>query len=291
MTGRLAGRHVALIGAGYAAVEFARQAMAAGARVSATCRDARRAESLAAAGIAPLDASPGHLAPGTLAGVTDVLASTPPGEAGCPGLALAAPGLAGARLDWIGYLSSTAVYGDCGGDWIDETRPPAPQTADARGRLIAEAGWSKLAAATGAGYDILRIAGIYGPGRNLLTLLRAGQGRAIDKPGQVFNRIHRDDIAGATLAAMSAPQQERLTNLADGNPCSTVELMSGVARMLNLPAPAILPWDPASLPPGMAAFYAENRRLRNDRLLALPGFGLRFPDWQAGYRAIIADAP
>lgn len=288
MTGRLAGRHVALIGAGYAAVEFARQAMAAGARVSATCRDARRAESLAAAGIAPLDASPGHLAPGTLAGVTDVLASTPPGEAGCPGLALAAPGLAGARLDWIGYLSSTAVYGNCGGDWIDETRPPAPQTADARGRLIAEAGWSKLAAATGAGYDILRIAGIYGPGRNLLTLLRAGQGRAVDKPGQVFNRIHRDDIAGATLAAMASPAGQRLTNLSDGAPCPASEVLLGVAEMLGLPPPPQVSFADAGLPPGAAGFYAENRRLRNDRLLALQGFRLQYPDWRAGYRAIIA---
>lgn len=286
--GRLAGRHLALIGAGYAATELGRQALAEGARVSATSRDPARAEALRAAGIAVL-AGEGGLAPGALEGVTDLLVSTPPGPEGCPGLALARPALIGAGpLRWIGYFSSTAVYGDCGGDWIDETRAPAAQSADARGRLLAEEAWRAAARAHGAAYDILRIAGIYGPGRNLLAQLRAGQGRAIDKPGQVFNRIHRDDIAGAALAAMLSPAGERLTNLADGHPCSSAELMRGVARMLGLPEPQVIPFDAAALPPAVAGFYAENRRLRIDRLLALPGFRLRYPDWRAGYGAILA---
>lgn len=288
-TGRLAGRHVALIGAGYCAREFARQAMAEGARVSATARDAGKGAALRAAGIGLLDMAGDRLGASALAGVTDVLVSTPPGAAGCPGLALAGPALAQAGpLMWIGYLSSTAVYGDCGGDWIDETRPPAPRRADARARLPAEEAWRATAAAHGAGCDILRIAGIYGPGRDMLARLRAGQARAVDKPGQVFNRIHRDDIAGAALAAMATPAGRRLTNLSDGRPCSPVELTLGVAAMLGLPAPPVVPFDAADLPPGMAAFYAENRRLRNDRLLALPGFRLRYAGWQAGYGAIIA---
>lgn len=286
--GRLAGRHLALIGAGYAATELGRQALAEGARVSATTRDPAKAEALRAAGIAVL-AGEGGLAPGALEGVTDLLVSTPPGPEGCPGLALARPALIGAGpLGWIGYFSSTAVYGDCGGDWMDETRAPAAQSADARGRLLAEEAWRAAARAQGAAYDILRIAGIYGPGRNLLAQLRAGQGRAIDKPGQVFNRIHRDDIAGAALAALLSPAGERLTNLADGHPCSSAELMRGVARMLNLPEPQVIPFDAAALPPAVAGFYAENRRLRIDRLLALPGFRLRYPDWRAGYGAILA---
>ncbi len=289
-TGRLAGRHVALVGAGYAAREFARQAMAGGVRVSATARDAEKAALLHAAGIEVLKIEEGRLAKAALAGVTDLLVSAPPGQAGCPGLALAGPALADAGgLIWIGYFSSTAVYGDCGGDWIDETRPPAPRTADARGRLLAEEGWRAVAATHGAGCDILRIAGIYGPGRNLLGMLRAGRARAVDKPGQVFNRIHRDDIAGAALAAMTSAAGERLTNLADGHPCSTVDLMLGVAAMLGLDPPPVVPFDAADLPPGMAGFYAENRRLRNDRLLALPGFRLRHPDWRAGYEAILAE--
>lgn len=283
--GRLAGRHLLLIGAGYAARETGRQALAEGARVSATLRDPAKAGALRTAGIAPL----ADLGPQALAGVTDILVSTPPGPEGCPGLALVRPALAAAGVGWIGYFSSTAVYGDCGGAWIDEGRAPDPQGADARRRLRAEAEWAAVAQTLGAGFDILRIAGIYGPeGRNQLAAQRAGRMRAVDKPGHVFNRIHRDDIAGATLAAMLSPQAGRVTNLADGHPCSSVDLARGVARLLGLPEPEVVPFDPASLPPGMAGFYAENRRLRNGRLLALPGFRLRYPDWQAGYAAILA---
>lgn len=289
MSTRLAVRHLAILGLGYAAQELARQAMAEGARVSGTTRDADKAARLTAAGITMLPVTAGRLAPGALAGVTDLLISTPPGPEGCPALALAAGALAGSdALRWIGYFSSTAVYGDCGGDWIDEDRPPAPRGRDAQARLVAETAWAEVAQARGAGFDILRIAGIYGPGRDRLASLRAGTARVIDKPGQVFNRIHRDDIAGAALAAMLSPAGARLTNLADGAPCSSVEMMCGIAEMLGLPAPAVTPWDPDALPPGMAGFFAENRRIRNDRLLALPGFTLRYPDWRAGYRALIA---
>lgn len=289
MTGRrLAGRHLALIGPGYAAQELARQAMAEGATVSATARDPAKAAALEAAGLRILPQQAGRLVPGALAGVTDLLVSTPPRDGACPGLDLAGPALEGARPGWIGYLSSTAVYGDCGGDWIDETRPPAPRTADARGRLAAEEAWRGVARMAGAAFDVLRIAGIYGPGRNILASLRAGQARAIDKPGQVFNRIHRDDIAGAALAAMLSPAGERLTNLADGQPCSSAELTRGVARLLHLPEPPPVPFAEAGLPPGAAGFWAENRRLGIDRLLALPGFALRYPGWQSGYTALIA---
>jgi len=288
-TGRLAGRHLAILGLGYAAQALARLAMAEGARVSGTTRDADKAARLRAAGIAVLPTEADELYPDALADVTDLLISIPPVSDGCPALAMAEPELAPARrLRWIGYFSSTAVYGDCGGDWIDESRAPAPRSGDAEARLLAEEAWREVARAHGAAFDILRIAGIYGPGRDRLAGLRAGTARVIDKPGQVFNRIHRDDIAGATLAAMLSPGGERLTNLSDGHPCSSVEMMRGLAAMLGLPAPAVTPWDPAALPPGMASFYAENRRLRNDRLLALPGFSLRYPDWRAGYRAIIA---
>lgn len=291
-TGRLAGRHVALIGAGYAAREFARQAMAAGARISATARDVAKANDLRAAGISVLAMDGQGLRPDALAGVTDLLISTPPGQAGCPGLALTSPALPFAtHLVWIGYLSSTAVYGDCGGEWIDETCPTAPRTADASGRLLAEEDWGIAATAKYAAYDILRIAGIYGPRRNLLGMLRSGQAKAIDKPGQVFNRIHRDDIAGAVLAAMLSPAGKRLTNLADGHPCSSVELMQGVAALLGMAPPPVVPFDASALPPGMAGFYAENRRLQNDRLRALLGGDLRYRDWRAGYAAILATEP
>ncbi|MFD2173143.1 NAD-dependent epimerase/dehydratase family protein [Rhodobacter lacus] len=294
MSGPLAGRHLLLFGAGYCARAVAARARAQGATVAATVRSAADAAPLAAAGIRPWVLAEGHILPGmALAGVTDLLISTPPGPAGCPAFAAvseaAATGAALTALRWIGYYSSSAVYGDCGGAWIDENRPPAPASRDAEGRLVAERLWRGLAKRQGVALDILRIAGIYGPeGRNLLAQLHSGRARAIVKPGQVFNRIHRDDISAATLAAMAHPVAERLIHLADGAPCSTAELMAGVATLAGLPAPPEVSLAEAGLPPAMAGFYAENRRLRIDALLALPGFTLRFPDWRAGYADILA---
>ncbi|MFV0515038.1 MAG: SDR family NAD(P)-dependent oxidoreductase [Jhaorihella sp.] len=291
--GALTGRHLFILGLGYSAAAVAERAMAAGARVSGTTRDADRAALLCASGIEAIRLDAGEKLPADrLDGVSDLLISIPPGPEGCTGLAMARDALAhpqpGSGPGWIGYLSSTAVYGDCGGDWIDETRAPAPLGRDARGRLMAEAQWQAQADRLGAGFDILRIAGIYGPGRNILARLRAGDARAILKPGQYFNRIHRDDIAGAVLAAMRDRKGTRITNLSDGAPCPASEVMFGVAGMLGLPRPESIAFDDAGLPPGAAGFYAENRRLRNERLLSLPGFALNHPDWKTGYAAILA---
>ena len=288
--GMLTGRHLLLLGPGYAARAVAARVLAAGGQVSAGLRDPARATPLAALGIRPVPVDQqGRLPEAALSDVTDLLISAPPGAEGCPALASVAGTLPTGGLRWVGYYSSTAVYGDCGGDWIDETRTPAPGTADARGRLLAEAEWLAATAPTGAALDILRIAGIYGPeGRNILAPLHSGTARAIIKPGQVFNRIHRDDIAQATLAAMASPLGVRLTNLTDGIPCPASEVLIGVAAMLRLPCPPEIPFEAAHQPLGAAAFYAENRRIRNDAVLSLPSFHLTYPDWQTGYRAIIA---
>lgn len=270
----LTGRHVLIIGLGYSARAFATQAMKAGGRVSATS-----SKPMEGVTMVPLDTLP--------ADATDLVISAPPGADGCP--ALAACRAQNLHPRWIGYLSSTAVYGDCGGDWIDEDQPCAPRSADARARLVAEDGWRDFAVAKGAHLDLMRVAGIYGPGRDVRPRLTSGQARAIIKPGQVFNRIHRDDIAGALIAAMSHPEGTRLTNLSDGSPCPASDILIGVAAMMGLPRPAEVPFDQAGLPPGAAGFYAENRRLRNDRLLALPGFALRFENWQAAYADMLAE--
>lgn len=284
------GRHLLLMGAGYTARAVALGFQAAGGTVSATLRDPDRASGLASLGLRPvLIDQDGHLPPSALSGVTDLLISAPPGSTGCPALASMAGAVSKTDVQWVGYYSSTAVYGDCGGAWINESRPPAPATADAKARLVAEAAWLAETARLGANLDIFRIAGIYGPeGRNVLSQLRNGKARAILKAGQVFNRIHRDDIVGATLAAMAAPQPHRLTNLADGVPAPACDILIGVADMLGLPRPPGVAFDAAGLPSGAVAFYAENRRISNQALRSLPGFELRYKDWQAGYRAIIA---
>ncbi len=289
MSGDLAGRHLLLVGPGYVAREVARQAIARGARVSATLRDLSRSRDLDALGVRPCAIGADGLLPSdALDGITDLLVSAPPGSGGCPAHAMLQPALGSTGLRWIGYYSSTAVYGDCGGAWIDETRAPAPRSPDAKGRLQAEAQWAETARRIGAALDILRIAGIYGPeGRNVTQRLASGVARAIVKPGQYFNRIHREDIAAATLAALATPDGARLTNLADGSPCPASDILIGVADMMGLPRPAEVAFDQAELPPAAAGFYAENRRLRNDSMLALPGFRLRYPDWRDGYRAIL----
>lgn len=261
-----------VIGLGYSARAFAAQAIAVGAKVSGTSRNPMEGVTMIALDALPRD-------------VTDVVVSAPPGEDGCP--ALMACEAQGLRPGWIAYLSSTAVYGDCDGAWIDEDQPPAPRGADAKARLVAEDGWRAFAQRTGAALDILRVAGIYGPGRDVRARLQSRQARAIVKPGQVFNRIHRDDIAGALTAAMSHPQGQRLINLSDGSPCPASDILIGVAEMMGLPRPEEVALEDAGLPPAAAGFYAENRRLRNDRLLALPGFSLKHPTWQHAYQAML----
>lgn len=286
----LKGRHLLCVGLGYSAQALADQARAAGMQVSGTVRDADRVAGFASRGIRAIAVNGKSLPEDTLDGITDLLVSAPPGRDGCPAHALLRAALATARdLQWIGYLSSSAVYGHCGGDWIDETRLPVPMSTDAKGRLTAENQWQALAQTNGIALDILRIAGIYGPGRNSLARVRSGKARAIIKPGQYFNRIHRDDIAGACLAALQSPAGLRLTNLSDGAPCPASDILIGLAEMLDLPRPQEIPFSDAILPPGAAGFYAESRRLRNDRLLALPGFKLRHPSWKSGYRAILAE--
>ncbi len=283
-----------VFGLGYSASEAARQAVEMGATVRGTTRSAKRAEALRQMGIKAVVVPEGaNIVLDALTDVTHILISVPPAPEGCPALASARSALAnlpdGSGAEWIGYLSSTAVYGDCAGDWIDETRPPAPRGRDAKARLIAEEEWRQVARRFGAAFDILRIAGIYGPGRNNITRLKSGDARAIIKPGQVFNRIHRDDIAGAILATMRSPDGDRLLNLSDGSPCAASEILFAVARMLGLPRPEEVAFDDANLPPAAAGFYAENRRLKNDRLLALPGFDLRYPNWRDAYGAFLID--
>lgn len=298
MSGALSGRHLFVFGAGYAAGRAIALAQAAGVQVSATTRDPVRAADLAGngvraylfeAGTSPLDVE-------WLKGVTDLLISIPPDtaappETACPALAaLTASGADLPDLRWMCYLSSTGVYGDCAGVRVDETRPPAPATPDARGRIGAELGWRALAERWGVALDILRIAGIYGPGtRNALAQMRTGRARAVVKPGQVFNRIHVDDIGGAIAAAMARPDGMRLLNLADDLPAAPSDLLDCAARLLGLPRPPRVALDQADLPAMAAAFWAENRLINNARLKALPGFALRHPTYREGLAAILAD--
>ncbi len=231
-----------------------------------------------------------------LQGVDHVLISTPPGEQGDPVLGQLGDVLRRQRrLKWLGYWSSIAVYPDAGGGWIDETAVCSPESQRGQARLAAETGWAALAGELGVPLDILRLPGIYGPGRSAIDSVRAGTARRIIKRGQVFNRIHVDDIAGATLAAMhtSAIQlrddevaRPRIINVTDDLPAPPQDVVSCAAELLGLPEPPAVDFDSAELSPMARSFYADTKRVSNRRLKDEIGYRLIYPTYHDGLRAI-----
>jgi nucleoside-diphosphate-sugar epimerase len=274
-----------VFGLGFSGSEIARQAQEAGWRVAGTVRGEDKAQALAAAGIevhlfdgtAPLPAT-------TIDGATHVLCTIAPGILGDPVLKTCAPFLRGAR--WLGYLSTTGVYGDHGGDWVDETTPANPGQPRSIERLAAERAWQAI------GASLFRLPGIYGPGRSAIDQVRAGTARRIDKPGQVFSRIHVEDIATTVLAAMTRGTSGTIYNVADDLPAPTADVVAYACALLDLPVPPLVPWTEVA--PTMSAmarsFYAENRRVRNDRIKRELGVALRYPTYREGLQAIASSA-
>lgn len=282
-------RRLFIFGLGYTGLEIAKLAAAAGWTVAGTCRGLDKATRLRAQGIEA------HVFDGTdplqaedFGEASHVLCTIAPGRTGDPALRLCASHLRQAR--WLGYLSTTGVYGDHAGGWVDEDTPPQPGQFRSVERLAAERGWLALANETGAHLDIFRLPGIYGPGRSTLDQVKAGTARRIDKPGQFFSRAHVADIAASVLRAMTAPHPAGIYNVADDLPVSTGEVVAFACELLGLPVPPSIPWEEAA--PTMSemarSFYAESRRVRNDRLKRDLGVVLRYPTYREGLRAIAA---
>jgi nucleoside-diphosphate-sugar epimerase len=218
------------------------------------------------------------------------LVSVPPNEHGDPVLAAFGDALAHARhLRSIVYLSTVGVYGDHGGEWVDETTPPKPGSARSRARLDAERVWQKLGARRGTAVAILRLAGIYGPGKNALLQIRQGSARRIVKPGQVFSRIHVADIAQAIDAAF-ARKVGGLFNVADDEPSAPGDPLAFAAQLLGRDPPPEVPFEEAapSLSPMALSFWQECRRVRNDKLKRELGVTLLYPTYREGLRALSA---
>ncbi len=207
-----------------------------------------------------------------LAAATHVLSSVPPGEDGDAVLRRYGDALGG---KWLGYLSSTGVYGDAGGSWVDERAPVSGRRGS---RNAADAAWLTL------GARVFRLPGIYGPGRSPLDRVREGKAHRVDVPGQVFSRVHVDDIAAGVLAGFEAPPGPY--NLADDCPCDQNRVVEHAARLLGLPLPPLVPLD--SLSPMARAFYAENRRVANGKAKRVLGWMPRYPDYVAGLGALNA---
>ena len=276
------------LGHGYSARALAARLLPRGWQVIGTTRSDGKAEALAAEGVEPL-IWPGEDAGPALRRATHLLSSVAPGEAGDPVLATLGPeiGAAARHLQWVGYLSTTGVYGDHRGGWVDETTPLAPSTRRGMARMAAEAAWRALAGRAGLPLHIFRLAGIYGPGRGPFEKLRAGTARRIVKPGQVFSRIHVEDIAQALEASIARPDPGAVYNLCDDDPAPPEEVLAHAAALLGLPVPPEVPFEEAELSPMAASFYAESKRVRNERIKAGLGIRLRYPDYRSGLAAIL----
>ncbi len=271
------------IGHGYSARAFARRLIPQGWTVIGTTRSEDKAARLAREGVEPL-IWPGQALP--LERATHLLTSVSPDENGDPVIAAAGSELRQAtHLDWVGYLSTTGVYGDRMGGWVDESSALRPTTARGKARVLAEREWASL----GLPLHIFRLAGIYGPGRGPFAKVRSGQARRIIKPGQVFSRIHVEDIAQVLEASIARPNPGAIYNVCDDDPAPPEEVIAYAAELLGLPLPEAVAFDHAEMSPMARSFYAESKRVRNDRIKDEVGVELIYPDYRTGLKAMLED--
>jgi nucleoside-diphosphate-sugar epimerase len=280
---RASPRHLLCFGFGYSAQELARH-LGDGWSVTGTSRD----DAPAASELYRFDRD--HpLPPAAFADITHILVSVPPDAAGDLVLELHAGDIAAMpSLAWLGYLSTTGVYGDRDGGWVDEGSDLRPTGIRGERRVRAEAGWLDLQRQHGVPVHIFRLAGIYGPGRSAFDALRAGSAKRIDKPGQFFSRVHVDDIAGVLAASMAKPRPGAIYNVCDDEPASPGDVVAHAATLLGVPAPPLVPFDRAELSPMARSFYDDNKRVSNALVKRELCVALRYPNYRAGLAAVLA---
>ena len=273
------------LGHGYSARALAARLLPQGWRIIGTTRSREKLDEIAATGVEPM-LWPGSDLSSLLQEVPNLLVSAGPGPEGDPVLlelqdeiTAAAP-----HLRWVGYLSTTGVYGDHGGAWVDETTPLTPSTRRGAARVQAEAAWSAI---PGLPLHIFRLAGIYGPGRGPFAKVRKGTARRIIKPGQVFSRIHVEDIAQALDLSLAKPQPGAIYNLCDDDPAPPQDVIGHAAALLGLPLPPAVDFDKAEMTPMARSFYAESKKVRNDHAKAALGWQPIYPDYRSGLAALL----
>jgi nucleoside-diphosphate-sugar epimerase len=276
-------------GLGFSAMALARRLLAEGWRVAGTCRSEEKRAALAAEGIEAFRFERGVALPdGALAGATHILSSVPPDEAGdpvldgCGGALAALPG-----VGWIGYLSTTGVYGDYRGAWVDETSPLRPSLERAWRRVAAEEGWRDLLRLHGSPVHVFRLAGIYGPGRSAVDNVQAGKAQRIVKWGQVFSRIHVEDVAQVVRASMERPDPGAVYNVCDDDPAPPHKVVEYACELLGVEPPPLVRYEEAQLSEMARSFWTDNKRVRNERIKRELGVILKFPDYKSGLRAIV----
>ncbi len=272
-----------IFGLGYSGIALAEQAVKAGLPVTIVSRNPNATPPPGAV-LASFDS-----ADIALAHATHLVATAAPNEYGDPVLARWTAAIAQAPLRWIGYLSTTGVYGDRKGGWVDETSTPAPNSDRSWRRLMAEQAW--CAAGEGRAVDLFRLAGIYGPGRSAIEDMREGHARRVSKPGHLFGRIHRDDIAGAVLAAIqqTVPPGIRVLNLADDEPAANADVVAEAGRLLGIEPPPVIPFEQAVkvMSPMALSFWADDRKVSSAATQQILGRRWLYPTYREGLRAIL----
>jgi nucleoside-diphosphate-sugar epimerase len=272
-------------GHGYSAQALERPLLPQGWRIIGTTRSNAKADDMRARGIEAL-VWPGADITAALDAATHVLISASPDDGADPVLAALHDQITkrAGRLDWVGYLSTTGVYGDHNGDWVDETTPLTPATRRGQARVTAEAAWQAI---PGLPLHIFRLAGIYGPDRGPFAKVRNGTARRIIKDSQVFSRTHVDDIAQVLAASIARPDPGAIYNVCDDDPAPPQDVIAYAAELLGLPVPEAVRFEDAEMTPMARSFYAESKKVRNDRIKDDLGVKLMFPDYRSGLRSLL----
>lgn len=284
-------QNIFIFGAGYSGKAFARASAASGASITGTTRSQAKYDSLRAAGITPLSFG-GALTPqieDALTRTTHLVVSIAPDEGGDPVLNAARSAIIGKmpELRWIGYLSTVGVYGDYGGGWVDEAADCRPVSSRSTMRVEAEKAWLALGRERHLPVAILRLSGIYGPGRNAFVNLQNGTAKRLIKQGQVFNRIHCDDIGGA-LRHLADENRGGVFNITDDLPAPPQDVVAYAAQLMGVAPPPETPFETAELSPMARSFYGENKRVANAAIKAT-GYSFLFPDYHSAFDRMWAD--
>ena len=266
------------------------EAVRRGGRAVLTSRDPDRRAALSAEGLAAIDPADAGALADAVASASAILISAPPMADGCPGLKALSPALAAEDVwpDWIGYVSSTAVYGDRAGGWALEDSELNAASLEGARRVRAERDWLDAGQGMGLTVQLFRLPALYGPGRSPLDRLRDGTARIVRKPGQIFNRVHVDDVVSGLFASMARPRPGAAYILCDDEPAPADVVMAGAARRLGLPLPPEIDLDDPSVSDAMRRFYLDSKRLSNAKAKAEFGWRPKYPSWRDGLEAMLS---
>ena len=278
-----------IYGFGFAGQALARRMAPKGWSIAATYRDPAAAQAMAARGVEPVPAGDRDAVAAALTDVQALLVTPPPGPEGCPALQVLVPALAtaGAFPDWIGYLSTTGVYGDRRGGWVFEDGRLAAQSPEGARRVAAERDWLEVGRGMGLTVTAHRLPGIYGPGRSAFDRLREGRATRYAVPGHVFSRIHVDDLAAGLEASIARPRAGGIYNLCDDEPAANSAVIAHAAALLGVEPPPEQALDLDALPPPARRFYAETKRVSNARAKAELGWRPAYPTYREGLAAVL----